>query len=112
MSTPPESSSTDRLVREAVGLLLAAIGALLVLFSLGRIHPVLGSTVSTTAALALSYFVLRTRGRRGRFAAWVLTGVTSLSGIVTAFLYLPPLAWVEIGAAAVAVGAWLASEGA
>ncbi|WP_143664455.1 hypothetical protein [Streptomyces sp. NRRL B-24572] len=112
MSTPPESPSTDRLVREAVGLLLAAIGALVVLFSLGRIHPVLGSTVTTAAALSLSYFILRNRGRRGRIAAWVLTGVTSTASVVTAFLYASPLAWVEIGAAAVAVGAWLASEGA
>ncbi|MFB6525233.1 hypothetical protein [Streptomyces sp. NPDC056399] len=112
MSTPPESPSTDRLVREAAGLLLAAIGTLLVLFSLGLIHPVLGSTAATAAALGLSYFVLRPRGRGGRIAARVLTGTASLASVVTAFLYVPPLAWVEIGAAAVAVGAWLASEGA
>lgn len=112
MSTPPESPTTDRLVRDAIGLLLAALGALLVLFSLGRIHPVLGSTVATAAALGLSHFVLRPRGRVGRITAWVLIGVTSLTSIVTAFLYVPPIAWLEIGAAAVAVGAWLASEGA
>ncbi|MEU8540892.1 hypothetical protein AB0C52_13045 [Streptomyces sp. NPDC048717] len=112
MSTPPESPSTDRLVQEAAGLLLSAAGTLLVLFALGHIHPVLGSTAATAAALGISYFVLRTRGRRGRIASWTLIGVTALTGIVTAFLYMQPLAWVEIGAAAVTVGAWLASEGA
>ncbi|WP_435059848.1 hypothetical protein [Streptomyces sp. bgisy060] len=112
MSTPPESPSARRLVRDATGLLLAGTGALLVLAALGCIHPLLSTSVATAGALSASHFLLRPRGQRSRIIGWALAAVTSASGVVTAFLCFPPLAWVEIGAAAIAAGAWLASEGA
>ncbi|MEW1700094.1 hypothetical protein ACIQCR_17050 [Streptomyces sp. NPDC093249] len=112
MSTPPESPSTDRLVREAAGLLVSAVGALLVLVALACIHPVLGTTAVSAAALAVSYSILRPRGRRGRITAWALSSAAVTTGVVTAFLYSPCLGWVELGVVAVAAGAWLASEGA
>ncbi|NGO67071.1 hypothetical protein [Streptomyces boncukensis] len=111
MATPSETPSPRALVREAAGLLLVAAGALLALFALGAMHPLVGAGAALAGTVALNIWA----PPKTKLPALVIWGInTAVAGAVIgcAFLYYPPLAWLEIAAAAAAGGVWLASEGA
>ncbi|WP_158708819.1 hypothetical protein [Streptomyces sp. NRRL S-920] len=112
MSTPPETPSPRSLAREAAGLLLVALGVLVVLAALGAVHPVLSSTVAAAGAFAAFHFLVPPTSRTFRTVAFATSTVTAATAVGSAFAYFPLLGWVEVGAGISTVGVWLASEGA
>ncbi|RLU86249.1 hypothetical protein CTZ27_25055 [Streptomyces griseocarneus] len=111
MSTPPETPSPRSLAREAAGLLLVAVGILVVLVALGAIHPVLSSSVAAAGTFAAFRFLAPPRTRLSRAVACTVSAVVAASAVGCAFAYFPLLGWVEVGASIGAAGVWLASEG-
>ncbi|MFI1012651.1 hypothetical protein [Streptomyces sp. NPDC020965] len=111
MSTPPETPSPRRLVREVAGLLLVAAGALVVLVALFAVHPVLSTSVGAAGTYAVFIFLAPTSTPVTRMITRVSTAVATAAAVGCAFMYWPLLGWVEAGAIIGAAGAWLASEG-
>ncbi|MGW1275505.1 hypothetical protein ACWD4V_00915 [Streptomyces tsukubensis] len=112
MSTPPKTPSPRTLAREAAGLVLAAVGPLVVLLALGAVHPVLATTTIAIGAFAVFRFLTPSATRRARHVALSVTGTTAVAAVGSTLVYFPPLGWVEIGAALTASGVWLTSEAA
>ncbi|MEU8911777.1 hypothetical protein [Streptomyces nigrescens] len=112
MSTPPETPSPRSIAREVAGLLLVAAGTLIVLVTLGTIHPLLITSVATAGAFAAFRFLAPPRTKVSRVVACNVTTVVATAAVGCAFVYFPFLGWVEVGAAFIAAGVWLASEGA
>ncbi|MER5301321.1 hypothetical protein ABT039_17865 [Streptomyces lasiicapitis] len=112
MSTPPETPSPRSLAREAAGLLLVALGILVVLAALGALHPVLSSTVAAAGAFAVFHFLVPPTSRAFRTVAFATSTAATAAAVGSAFVYVPLLGWVEVGVVISAVGVWLASEGA
>jgi hypothetical protein len=110
VSTPPETPSPRILAREAAGLVLAAVGVLVVLLALGAVHPVLATTNIAVGTFVVFRFLAPSETRRSRRIALSVTGTAAVAAVGSALVYFPPLGWVEIGAALTASGAWLASE--
>ncbi|MBT2396232.1 hypothetical protein [Streptomyces sp. ISL-100] len=111
MSTPPETPSPRILAREAAGLLLVAVGVLVVLVTLGAIHPVLSTTAAATGTFAAFRFMASPKTKTARAVAISTSVIAAAAAVGCTFAYFPLLGWVEVGAALSATGTWLASEG-
>lgn len=112
VSTPPETPSPRTLAREAAGLLLVAVGTLVALVALGTIHPLLSTGAATAGSAVAFRFWAPPRNTVARTGACAIAAVVAGSAVGCAFIYFPPLGWLEVGAAVIASGMWLASEGA
>lgn len=111
VSTSPESPSPRILAREAAGLLLVAVGVLVVLVALGAIHPVLSTTAVATGTFAAFRFLASPKTKTARVVAISASVVAAAAAVGCALAYFPLLGWIEVGAALSVTGAWLASEG-
>ncbi|MFJ9416720.1 hypothetical protein ACIRPT_21360 [Streptomyces sp. NPDC101227] len=112
MSTPPETPSPRSIAREVAGLLLVAAGTLIVLVALGAIHPLLITSAATAGAFAAFRYLGLPRTKASRVVAYTVSTVVAAAAVGCAFVYFPFLGWFEVGAAFIAAGVWLASEGA
>lgn len=112
VSTPPETPSPRSLAREAAGLVLVAVGVLVVLVALGAMHPVLSTSVAAVGTFAIFRLLAPPRTEVARVVASAISVVVAASAVGCAFVYFPLLGWVEVGAGITATGIWLASEGA
>ncbi|AKN68748.1 hypothetical protein QR97_02070 [Streptomyces sp. PBH53] len=98
-------------MREVAGLLLVAVGVAIALFALGAIHPLISTHAAVVAVVAFNVWS-PPKTRLARTLAGALAAATGWGALTTAFLSYAPLGWFEVGAAVVAAGVWLASEGA
>ena len=112
VSTPPETPSPRSLAREVAGLVLVAVGVLVVLVALGAMHPVLSTSVAAVGTFAIFRFLAPPRTDFARIVASAISVTVAAASIGYAFVYFPLLGWVEVGAGVAATGMWLASEGA
>ncbi|WP_413100895.1 hypothetical protein [Streptomyces sp. Inha503] len=111
MSTPPEPPSLRSIAREVAGLLLVAAGVLVVLVTLGGVHPLLTASAAAASIFAVFRFLAPPRTNASRAITGVISTIVPASAIGCAFTYYPFLGWVEVGAALSTAGMWLASEG-
>ncbi|MFG2865475.1 hypothetical protein [Streptomyces sioyaensis] len=112
MSTPPQTPSPQSIAREVAGLLLVAAGTLVVLVALGAVHLLL-STGAAAAGTAIAFrYQVPPRSPVSRVVVCALSVIVAAAAVGCAFTYFPPLGWLEVGAAVIAAGVWLASEGA
>ncbi|MCX4677624.1 hypothetical protein OG413_20340 [Streptomyces sp. NBC_01433] len=111
MSTPPETPTPRILLRDLAGLFLVLAGATTALIALGAIHPLLSA--HATAAVVIATRVWAPPKKRFTRALTDTAGALCIgSALFCAFNTYVPLGWLEVAAMVIAVGAWLASEGA
>lgn len=111
MTTQPPGAPRA-LARETAGVLLLSLGATGAVAALGAVHWAI-SLATVTAVVFTAGLLLRRSPTPWQRNAGTATASIGFAGLTaTAFAAYQPLGWLALSAAACAVGAALATEGA
>ncbi|WP_143052049.1 hypothetical protein [Streptomyces sp. 2131.1] len=111
-STGPVAS--DKVGREALGLLLLSFGVLGGLGALGALHWTAGLSAALIGLCLSGVLVRRNSKPRWQQDAGAIAAFAGYAGQTAVLFYLlPPLGWLAVSALVAAAGLWLSSaEGA
>ncbi|MFE7072576.1 hypothetical protein ACFU96_21095 [Streptomyces sp. NPDC057620] len=109
-----ESVLSDKVGREALGLLLVSFGVLGGLGALVALHWTAGLSAALIGLCASGVLVRRNSTRRWQQDAGAIAAFSGYAGQVAVLFYLlPPLGWLAVSVLVVATGLWISSaEGA
>ncbi|MEV8344564.1 hypothetical protein [Streptomyces niveus] len=105
---------SEKVGREALGLLLLSFGVLGVLGALGALHWTAGLSAALIGLCVSGVLIRRTSTRRWQQDAGAIGAFSGYAGQTAVLFYLlPPLGWLAVSALVAAVGFWISSaEGA